>query len=174
MKDLQITKNILQKKNSVSSEANMAEGPSSSSKPNAKAKWKNKKKKKKRSGSTTPKKKIFKKSVAGKEKCFHCNNDGHWKRNYKIYLDLKRKGKEIENNKQGKNNMLFVETCVTIDSTDAWIIDSGVTHHVCNSMQGLRVTKTFIANEFTLGLGDDFSIFSWNSKGVFFYFLFYF
>ena len=31
---------------------------------------------------------------------------------------LSRKGKEIENNKQGKNNLLFVEACVTIDSID--------------------------------------------------------
>ena len=99
MKDLQITENILQKKNSVSLEANVAEGPSSS-KPNAKAKGKNKKKKKKKgSGSMTLIKKDFKKSTASKRKCFHCNEDGHWKKNYKIYLDLKRKEKEIENNK---------------------------------------------------------------------------
>ena len=74
MKDLHITENILKKKNSVSLEANMAEGPSSS-KPNAKTKGKNKKKKK-RYGSSTPKKKSFKKFSAGKGKCFHCNEDG--------------------------------------------------------------------------------------------------
>ena len=64
MKDLQITENILKKKNSVSLEANMAEGPSSS-KPNAKAKGKDNNKKK-RSGSTTPKKKSFKRFTVGK------------------------------------------------------------------------------------------------------------
>ena len=57
MKDLQITKNILKKKNSISLEANRAEGPSSF-KPNTKAKGKNNNKKK-GSGSTTPKKEKF-------------------------------------------------------------------------------------------------------------------
>ena len=107
----------------------MVEGHSSS-KPNAKAKGKNKNEKKKGSGSTTPKMKNFKKFTTGKGKGFHCNEDRHWKRNCKIYLDIKRKEKEIENNKQGKNNLLFVEACVVIDSTDTWIIDSRATMFV--------------------------------------------
>ena len=49
------------------------------------------KKKKKGFGSIAPKKKDFKKSTASKRKYFHCNEDGHWKRNCKIYLDFKRK-----------------------------------------------------------------------------------
>ena len=71
MKDLQITENILKKKNSVSLEANMVEGPSSS-KPNMKAKGKNKKKKKGYE-SIVAKKKNFKKSTTSKRKCFYCN-----------------------------------------------------------------------------------------------------
>ena len=43
---------------------------------------------------------------------------------------------------------------MTIDSTDKWIIDSEATHHICNFMQGLGVTKKFKANTFTLRLGD--------------------
>ena len=43
---------------------------------------------------------------------------------------------------------------MAIDSTDTWIIDLRDTHHVCNSMQGLRVTKKFKANEFTMRFGD--------------------
>ena len=152
MKDLQIIENILKKKNSVFLEANMVQGPSSS-KANVKAKGKNKKKKN-GSGSTTPKKKNFKKSAASEGKCFHCNEDGHCKRNCKIYLDLKRQIKQIKNNKKGKKNLLFVEACVIIDSTETWIIDSGATDHVCNSMEGLSVTKKFKVNEFTLRLGD--------------------
>ena len=118
IKDLQVIENILKKKNLVSLEANMVEGPSSS-KPNAKEKRKNKKK---GCGSKAPKKKSFKKFTAGKGKYFHCNEDGHWKGNCKIYLDLKRKGKEMENHKQGKNNLMFIDACVAIDSTDTWII----------------------------------------------------
>ena len=39
-----------------------------------------------------PKQKAFKKKTADKRKCFHCNNDGHWKRNYFAYLaSLKNK-----------------------------------------------------------------------------------
>ena len=67
MKDLQITENILKKKNSVSLEANMAEGPSSS-KPNAKAKGKNKKKK--GSGSTTSKKNNLRNLLLARESVF--------------------------------------------------------------------------------------------------------
>ena len=152
MKDLHITENILKKKNSISLEANVAEGLSSS-KPNVKEKGKNKKKKK-GYGSTIPKKKDFKKSTASKGKCFHCNKDRHWKRNCKIFLNLKRKEKEIENNKQGKNNLLFIEACMTIVTIDTWIIDSGATYHVCNSMQGIRVTKRFRVKEATLRLRD--------------------
>ena len=43
---------------------------------------------------------------------------------------------------------------MAIDSSDTWIIDSRATHHVYNSMQGLRVTKKCRAKEFTLHLGD--------------------
>ena len=39
-----------------------------------------------------------------------------------------------------------------------YIIDSGVTHHISNSIQGLRVTKKFRAKEFTLHLGDGLRI----------------
>ena len=144
MKDLQITKNILKKKNSTSLD---------SFKPNTKAKGKNNNNNK-GSGSMRPEKKNFKKSITGKGKSFHRNENGHWKRNCKVYLDFKRKEKEIKNNKQAKNNLLFVEVCVAINSTEAWIIDLGATHHVCNSMQGLSVTKKFRAKEFTLRLGD--------------------
>ena len=42
-----------------------------------------------------------------KRKCFHCNQDDHWKMNYKKYLDeLKQK------KKQGKLYLLVMETCL--------------------------------------------------------------
>ncbi|XP_075483334.1 uncharacterized protein LOC142523429 [Primulina tabacum] len=71
-------------------EANVAVGKASSSK----------NKKKKNVGKFKGKKRIQKKNWKGVEpkpkgKCFHCNVDGHWKRNCKKYLDeLKQKKKQ--------------------------------------------------------------------------------
>ena len=41
-----------------------------------------------------------------------------------------------------------------VDSIDSWIVDSGATDHVCNTLQGFKETRKFASEEFTLRLGD--------------------
>ena len=48
------------------------------------------------------------KEGADKGKCFHCNQDGYWKRNCPKYLDSKKAEKAT----QGKYDLLVVETCL--------------------------------------------------------------
>ncbi|PON81075.1 Zinc finger, CCHC-type, partial [Trema orientale] len=148
MKDLQITEDILKKNRSGSAEANVAQA--SSSKPKSKDKGK---RKKKTPASLSPKKKKTKKNAKLKGKCFHYSEDGHWKRNCKTYLALKKE-KNNGKDKQGNDNLLFIKACHVVDSIDSWIVDSGATDYVCNTLQGFKETRKFAGEEFTLRLGD--------------------
>lgn len=69
--------------------------------------------------------------VANKGKCFNCNVYEHWKRNCPKYLAEKRKAKE------GKYDLLILETILVENDTSTWILDSGAINHVCSSMQGI-------------------------------------
>ena len=71
-----------------------------------------------------------------KEKCFHYNQDGHWKRNCKKYLDELK-----QNKKQGKSNLLVRETCLVENDFSSWIIDSGASNHVCVSLKMLDSSR---------------------------------
>ena len=68
--------------------------------------------------------KTIQKTKAAKEICFHCNHEGHWKRNCPKYLAEKKKAK------QGKCDLLVLETCLVENDDSAWIIDSSATNHV--------------------------------------------
>jgi hypothetical protein len=124
-------------------EANAAEGKDSSSK----------NKKKKNVGKQKGKKKIQKKKGKTAEpkpkgKCFHCDQDGHWKRNCKKYLDELKKKK-----KQGKSDLLVMETCLVENDFSSWIIDSGASNHVCVSLQMLESSRDLEEGVFTIRVG---------------------
>ena len=53
-----------------------------------------------------------------KGKYFHCGKDGHWKRNCITYLAEKQKEKEGNKDKQGNDQLLFIEACFVTDSFD--------------------------------------------------------
>ncbi|KAL6327213.1 hypothetical protein AAG906_015252 [Vitis piasezkii] len=83
-----------------------------------------------------------------KGKCFHCNQDGHWKRNCKTYLDeLKQK------KKQGKLDLLVMETCLVENDFSSWIIDSRASNHVCISLKMLESFKDLEEGAFMLRVG---------------------
>ncbi|TYK25935.1 gag/pol protein [Cucumis melo var. makuwa] len=87
--------------------------------------------------------------VAIKGKCFHCNVDGHWKRNCPKYLAKKKE-------KEGKYDLLELETCLVENDQNSWILDSRATNHVCSSLQKTRSFKHLEEGEMTLkvGIGD--------------------
>ena len=94
-------------------------------------KWKKKKGGQGNKANTTAAK-TSKKTKATKGICFHCNQEGHWKRNCPKYLVEKKKAK------QGKCDLLVLQTCLVENDDSTWIKDSGATNHVCSSFQGIN------------------------------------
>ena len=43
--------------------------------------------------------------------------------------------------KKGTSFSYYIETCLVVDSTDSWIVDSGATNHICNSLQGFQIMQ---------------------------------
>ena len=80
---------------------------------------------KKQKKDSKPKKNIPKKA-ADKGKCFHCDANDHWRKNYPLYLEsLKTK----KNNKPSKG-VLVIESNLMVSSTSNWILDFGLSAHM--------------------------------------------
>jgi hypothetical protein len=78
-------------------------------------------------------------------KCHHCDKLGHWKKECPRYL---------ASIGQGNVSSFLVETCLVMNPPKTWCVDSGSTNHVCNSLQGLQVTRRLDEGEMYLTLGD--------------------
>ena len=79
-----------------------------------------------------------KKKAADKKKYFHCNSDGHWKRNCPQYLAT------LKNKKDGPSGgMLVIESNLTISSASNYVLDSGSSTQITYSTSG----SLFIYNE---------------------------
>ena len=75
--------------------------------------------------------------------CFYCKEKGHWKRNCKKYLDsLKKQGKILTKN-------VFMISLTITDPT-IWVLDTGSSFNICNTLQGLRITKRLNKGEMNL------------------------
>ena len=76
-----------------------------------------------------PKKDVPKKAEV-KKKCFHCDAEGHWRRNYPLYLESLKNKKDDKPSK----GMLVIESNLTISFTSSWVLDSDLSAHICTSM----------------------------------------
>ena len=86
----------------------------------------NKKKKMKPKASISKKKT---KSVSAKGTCFHCGNDGYWKRNCKHYFaSLKQKEASVA------KGLYMIQTNLSLSTStsDFWILDSICDHTFAN------------------------------------------
>ena len=82
-----------------------------------------------------------------KGKCFKYGQQGHWKKDCP-----KLKGQS------GNFSTTVIESCFVADSANSWWIDLGATYHICNSLQGFRVTRSINEGEMQLKMASSASI----------------
>ena len=76
------------------------------------------------------------KEEQGKGKCFHCQGEGHQKRNCLEFLEsLKIKGKGKEGESETFSNLLASKCSKS--SSNAWVLDTGASSHNYASLEDL-------------------------------------
>ncbi|KAL8114400.1 hypothetical protein AgCh_021310 [Apium graveolens] len=85
--------------------------------------------------------------------CFHCNKVGHWKRNCKVYLAelKKKKGSETTASDSG---MFMIEMNMSLSQISTWVLDTACGSYICNSLQGIRRSRTLEEEEVILLMGN--------------------
>ena len=104
----------------------------------------------------SPEKQVSKKAD-NKEKCFHCNIEGPWRRNYPTYLAT-IKNRKKDGPSEGKFELLVIETNLTVFSSFSWVLDSGSSAHLCTSIQGLEEVRGLRKGEITLRVNNEASV----------------
>ena len=70
-----------------------------------------------------------------KTECFYCKGTGQWKRNCPKYLADKKDGKV----NKGIFDIHVIDVYLTNAHSSAWVFDTGLVAHICNSKQELRI-----------------------------------
>ena len=95
-----------------------------------KSSWKKRTKStKKQKKESKPKKDVPKKAEA-KEKYFHCDAEGHWRKNCPLYLESLK----IKKDDKPSEGILVIESNFMISSISNWVLDSGSSAYICTSM----------------------------------------
>ena len=92
----------------------------------------------------TKKPKLHKEGV-----CFFCNEQGHWQRNSKLYLEDLKKKKSSEATTSG---IYVIE--VNLSTSASWVLDTGCGSHICVNVQVLRNSRSLAKGEVDLRVGN--------------------
>ena len=99
---------------------------------------------KKKGKETTPK------ETSSKGICFHCGQNGHWKRNCKAYLESKNKVACDAPSSSG----IYVITVNIVSLNNIWVCDTSYGSYIWFDMQGLRDSKKLTKGESDLQIGN--------------------
>ncbi|GJY61690.1 hypothetical protein Tco_0462347, partial [Tanacetum coccineum] len=121
-----------------------------------KAKGKEKGKGLKNSYPTKPKKpQPYKKERLAKDgKCHHCKEEGHWKRNYPLYLAELMKKKKTGGPNVASTSLGIYTIELFPFPKNSWVYDIGYGTHICNTKQGLRGAKKLKRSSLYLYVGN--------------------
>ena len=90
------------------------------------------------------------KETSSKGICFHCGQDGHWKRNYKAYLESKNKVACDAPSSSG----IYVITVNTVSPNNIWVCDTSCGSYIWFDMQGSRNIRKLKNGESDLQIGN--------------------
>ena len=80
---------------------------------------------------------------------FFCNEQGHWKRNCKLYLEDLKKKKSSEATTSG---IYVIE--VNLSTSVSWVLDTRCGSHICVNVQCLRSSRSLAKGEVDLRVGN--------------------
>ena len=105
-----------------------------------KSSFKKKKKSMKKQKNKVKSKKQVPKKGDDKRKYFHCNVEGHQRRNCPTYLATV-KSRKNDGPSEGTSELLVIETNLMVSSSSSWVINFDSSAHLYTSMQGLEEVR---------------------------------